>query len=54
MKLRLFVAQKKAQELGIEFIETSAKDSTNVENAFVLMSRQLIKLKWDQLINDDK
>lgn len=41
--------QKKAEELGIEFIETSAKDSTNVENAFVIMARQLIKMKEAQI-----
>eukprot|EP00922_Rhytidocystis_sp_ex-Travisia-forbesii_P007823 GHVS01011580.1.p1 GENE.GHVS01011580.1~~GHVS01011580.1.p1 ORF type:complete len:208 (+),score=25.60 GHVS01011580.1:79-702(+) len=38
-------AQKKAAELGVGFIEASAKDATNVEQAFTLMARELIELK---------
>jgi Ras-related protein Rab-1A len=30
-----------AQSLGIEFVETSAKNSTNVEKAFMVMSSQI-------------
>lgn len=36
-------AKSKAQELGIAFVETSAKDSTNVEQAFRMMSAELMK-----------
>merc|ERR1712176_497864 len=35
-------AKKKAEELGIAFIEASAKDATNVEAAFTMMSAELI------------
>eukprot|EP00922_Rhytidocystis_sp_ex-Travisia-forbesii_P037954 GHVS01056511.1.p1 GENE.GHVS01056511.1~~GHVS01056511.1.p1 ORF type:complete len:218 (+),score=36.52 GHVS01056511.1:50-703(+) len=38
-------AQKKAGELGVGFIEASAKDATNVEQAFTMMARELIELK---------
>eukprot|EP01066_Platyproteum_vivax_P007357 Platyproteum_vivax@DN2853_c0_g1_i1.p1 len=37
--------QKKAQELGVRFVETSAKDATNVEQAFSLMAQELINLR---------
>lgn len=37
--------QKKANELGVQFIETSAKDAINVENAFMLIAQQLIANK---------
>lgn len=40
--------KKKADELGLGFIETSAKDSTNVEEAFSMMSADLIKLRDQQ------
>merc|ERR1719242_1169658 len=36
-------AKKKAEELGMAFIETSAKDATNVQNAFQIMSAKLIE-----------
>eukprot|EP00927_Polykrikos_kofoidii_P067259 TRINITY_DN6276_c0_g2_i1.p1 TRINITY_DN6276_c0_g2~~TRINITY_DN6276_c0_g2_i1.p1 ORF type:complete len:206 (-),score=48.10 TRINITY_DN6276_c0_g2_i1:221-838(-) len=35
-------ARKKANELGIAFMETSAKDATNVETAFQTMSAELV------------
>eukprot|EP00438_Fugacium_kawagutii_P019025 Skav208692 [mRNA] locus=scaffold42:130882:132582:+ [translate_table: standard] len=35
-------AKKKAEDLGIAFIECSAKDATNVEAAFQLMSTELL------------
>lgn len=35
-------AKKKAAELGLTFVETSAKDATNVETAFKMMSADLI------------
>jgi len=38
--------QKKfADNLGISFLETSAKNSTNVESAFLTMAKQLIQAK---------
>eukprot|EP01083_Nonionella_stella_P030844 84520_1 len=36
-------AQQFADRLGIPFLETSAKNSTNVESAFLTMARELIK-----------
>merc|ERR1712150_69980 len=36
-------AKKKDEELGIEFIEASAKDATNVETAFQIVSAKLIE-----------
>jgi len=41
-------AQKKAADLGMSFIETSAKDATNVESAFQMMSSELIKKREKQ------
>lgn len=38
-------AQAYADNLGISFLETSAKNSTNVEAAFLTMARQLILAK---------
>lgn len=35
------VAKEFADSLNIPFLETSAKDSTNVEQAFLTMSRQI-------------
>ncbi|KYO02333.1 ras-related protein Rab-1A [Plasmodium gaboni] len=37
--------QNKAKELNISFIETSAKDATNVELAFTMITQELIKKK---------
>ncbi|CAK0814494.1 unnamed protein product [Prorocentrum cordatum] len=43
-------AKKKAEDtdLGIAFIETSAKDATNVEGAFQMMSAELIAKREQQ------
>lgn len=41
-------AKKKAEELGIAFIETSAKDATHVESAFQMMSAELIAKREQQ------
>jgi len=38
-------AKKFADNLGIPFLETSAKNSTNVEAAFLTMAKQLIQAK---------
>ncbi|PFH33217.1 Rab1 protein [Besnoitia besnoiti] len=37
--------QRKAEELGIAFIETSAKNAINVDEAFTVVARELIKMK---------
>ena len=39
-------ASRYAEELGIPFLETSAKNATNVEQAFVTMTTQLIKMRY--------
>merc|ERR1711876_154949 len=39
--------KKKAEELGVAFIEASAKDATNVEAAFTMMSAELIAKRED-------
>ena len=41
----LFTEQKLAEELGMPFIETSARTADNVEAAFVKMARELIKAR---------
>mmetsp|Transcript_45699 Transcript_45699/g.141264 ORF Transcript_45699/g.141264 Transcript_45699/m.141264 type:complete len:209 (+) Transcript_45699:46-672(+) len=41
-------AKKKAEDLGIAFVETSAKDATNVEEAFQMMSAELIRKRESQ------
>jgi len=38
-------AQKFAEKLGISFLETSAKTSTNVDAAFLTMAKELIKIR---------
>mmetsp|Transcript_12018 Transcript_12018/g.48381 ORF Transcript_12018/g.48381 Transcript_12018/m.48381 type:complete len:208 (+) Transcript_12018:357-980(+) len=38
-------AKAYADSLGIEFLETSAKNATNVEEAFLTMAAELIKLR---------
>merc|ERR1719375_2106207 len=40
--------RKKAEDLGMAFIETSSKDGTNVEDAFTMMSAELIALREKQ------
>ena len=40
--------RKKAESLGLSFIETSAKASDHVEEAFALMSRQLVRIREQQ------
>lgn len=39
-------AQEWAQKLDIPFLETSAKDATNVEQAFTRMVEQLLKNRY--------
>lgn len=34
-------AKEFADSIGIEFVETSAKSSTNVEKAFIMMAQQI-------------
>jgi len=44
-KVRSDEAKKFADTLGISFLETSAKNATNVEAAFLTMAKQLIQAK---------
>lgn len=44
-KVRSEDAKKFADTLGISFLETSAKNATNVEAAFLTMAKQLIQAK---------
>jgi Ras-related protein Rab-1A len=37
----LSLLQEFAKSMGIEFVETSAKNSTNVEKAFMVMATQI-------------
>ena len=37
--------QKFADELGIPFLETSAKNASNVEEAFLTMAQELIRIR---------
>merc|ERR550532_2353532 len=41
-------ARKKAEELGIAFIETSAKEATNIEAAFKTISAELMTKREQQ------
>jgi Ras-related protein Rab-1A len=43
-----------ADSLGIEFVETSAKNSTNVEKAFMAMSAQIKSKMKAQPANEKK
>ena len=36
-----FPTQAFAEELGVQFLETSAKNSINVEDAFMTMAREI-------------
>ncbi|KAK8808498.1 hypothetical protein WA158_008399 [Blastocystis sp. Blastoise] len=40
-------AKEFADSLGIEFVETSAKNATNVETAFLTMAREIMKKQRD-------
>ncbi|OEH77805.1 Ras family domain-containing protein [Cyclospora cayetanensis] len=41
-------AKRKAEDLGISFVETSAKNGINVDLAFITVARELIALKEAQ------
>lgn len=41
LPLKFFVLQEFAAEYGIPFLETSAKDSNNVEQAFMTMASEI-------------
>merc|ERR1712187_1014333 len=41
-------AKKKAEELGMAYVETSAKDAINVQDAFQIMSAELIAKREQQ------
>ncbi|ETO28908.1 hypothetical protein RFI_08217 [Reticulomyxa filosa] len=43
-------AQSFADKLGISFLETSAKNATNVESAFLTMAKQLIVARYASLL----
>lgn len=45
-------AKEFADSLGIEFVETSAKNSTNVEKAFMMMAQQ-IKMRYKPVTNNN-
>jgi len=40
--------------MGIEFIETSAKNSTNVEKAFLVLTTQIKERRGSQHVSDFK
>lgn len=44
--------QEFANSLGIDFVETSAKNSTNVEKAFMVMSKQIKSRMKSQPVNE--
>jgi len=47
-------AQEFADKLGISFMETSAKNSTNVEQAFFTMAQELISSRTDGMVDAGK
>jgi Ras-related protein Rab-1A len=47
-------ATEYAQKLNIPFLETSAKSADNVEQAFLTMAQELIKIRQDRGTNVDK
>ncbi|KAK6589138.1 hypothetical protein RS030_223468, partial [Cryptosporidium xiaoi] len=46
--------ERKAQELGIDFMETSAKNSTNVEECFINISRKLLERRLKSGVSSNK
>lgn len=50
-KVSMEEGKRKAEALGIEFFETSAKDSSNVEEAFKLIAAKLVKSRAEQQAN---
>ena len=44
--LGLFCAQRLAKELGMPFLQTSARTAENVEAAFIRMAEELIRSKY--------
>jgi len=42
------MASNYANQLGIPFLETSAKSSENVEEAFLTMTGQLVRMRLEQ------
>jgi Ras-related protein Rab-1A len=44
--------RQKAEALGLSFIETSAKDATHIEEAFMIISRQLVRIREQEALND--
>ncbi|CAA9988698.1 ras-related protein Rab-1A, putative [Plasmodium knowlesi strain H] len=51
MEISTTEGENKAKELGIPFIETSAKDATNVELAFTMITEELIKKKKKKIVS---
>jgi Ras-related protein Rab-1A len=49
LPILLAVLQAFADEIGIPFLETSAKNSSNVEQAFMTMAAE-IKNRWVQVM----
>ena len=53
IELRLiFCAQEFADSLGIPFLETSAKNASNVEQAFLTMARQIKERMGTTTVNN--
>jgi Ras-related protein Rab-1A len=44
-KVSTVEGEAKAHSLGLSFVETSAKDSTNIEEAFLMISKQLVEMR---------
>jgi len=44
-KVSVDEGKSKAESLGLSFVETSAKDSTNIEDAFMMISKQLVEMR---------
>lgn len=43
-------AKEYAESLGIPFLETSAKNASNVEEAFLTMASELIRTRYANLL----